>query len=83
MAASVIKLEDVWQALDKCIEGYTRRKTTHSWLITYHNKTVVLPLGHHGGTRQNNKEIESGHVRNLARQFGVIECLQQHLKKIY
>jgi hypothetical protein len=71
--ARVVKLNDVWAMLDQCAPGYTKRASREYWIVGYCGKTYrTLPLGRHG--RRQNPEIESGHVRSMARHFGILPC---------
>lgn len=68
--------------LDECARGYGRRETEHAHHVTYNKKTFrTLPLGKHGNRQ--NPEIESGHVRAMARHLAIEDCAKKHLPNIY
>lgn len=75
----MVMLADVWRALDVCLPGCKREQKLHRWWV-YPPKGPAyraLPLGAHGQRRANCVEIEFGHVRSMARQFGVLECFEK------
>jgi hypothetical protein len=48
-------------------------KPHHLWVYPKSGEPYRLPRGGHGdGARA---EIERGHIRRMARQFGVIDCM--------
>lgn len=68
--------------LDACAPGYGRREHEHAHHVTYNDKTYrKLPLGKHGARK--NPEIESGHVRALARHLNIVACAQRELPTIF
>jgi hypothetical protein len=76
---AVVRLDDVWEMLDHCAEGYAKKESREWWRIFYNGKTYPgFPVGKHG--RRQNPEIESGHVRSMIRHLGVsIDCANEFL----
>ena len=68
--------------LRACAPGHTIRRTKHSQVVTYNGKTSRLPLGSQG-KQTNSTEIESGHIRQLVRHFGILEVAKEHLPEIF
>lgn len=81
MAARLINLSDVWKMLNECASGHRRRTSSHYHLITYRDHTARLPLGQHGARKD--ATIETGHVRQLARHLGILNCAKEHLEFIF
>jgi hypothetical protein len=80
-AARVVALKDVWQMLAECAAGYERRATDHYWRVTFNGKTCpTLHLGEHG--RRANPDIETGHVRKMARHLEIWDCAKAKLPGI-
>lgn len=70
----LIRLNIVWELLDHCAPGYSRRQTDHHWQIRFAGKEYpTLPLGPHG--RRKNPEIQVFHVRRMARFLGIEDCI--------
>jgi hypothetical protein len=70
--------------LDDCAPGNTRKQYTHSWKIEWKRHCFPrLPLGAHGRRRRTNQaEIELGHVRQMARQFGIVDCARRFIPQL-
>ena len=68
--------------LDRCAPGYRRRQTRHFHLISYEQKTARLQLGPHG-KKTAHTEIGTGHVRQLARHLGILDCAKATLPGIF
>jgi hypothetical protein len=67
-----VPLKNIWAMLDDCAPGYTHKKHTHNYCIYYENKTYPsLPVGEHGNK---NPLIEKGHIKRMARFFGILDC---------
>jgi hypothetical protein len=82
MPARVVNLDEVWAALDQCAKGWTANPSTEYWRVNYNGKTYHrLPLGKHG--KRVNPEVEAGHVRTMARSFGIETCFRRALPGIY
>lgn len=75
--ARVIRINLVWEMLNECAPGYTSKPSDHYHVISFRAKRFFFPLGPHGA--RNNPEIEAGHVRGLARQFGIEDCARVKL----
>ena len=69
-------LKAVRRALDLILPGCRWQKKTHHWWIypPDDKPMATLPLGSHG--RRESVEIQVGHVRALARQFGIPRLLE-------
>jgi len=66
----LVRLDDVWQMLDRCLPGHEKIPKLHRWNIksggrVYHE----VPLGKHG--HRKNPEIEAGHIRGLVNFFSI------------
>ena len=71
----VVRLAVVWAMLEHCLGEYERRQSDHHWRVTKSGRIFPrLPLGKHG--KRENPEIAKGHVRKLARFFGIEECAE-------
>jgi len=76
-----VPLNDIWAMLDHCAPGHTRKQRQHNWAITWKGKTYPrLPLGPHG--KRQNPGIQVGHVKNMARFFGILECAKGQLPQL-
>ena len=77
-----IQVKLVKAALQTCLPGCRWEKKKHLWWIYPPNGDPPgrLPLGEHG--RRDRAEIERGHVKSLARQFGVLEKMQESLSAL-
>lgn len=82
-ASTFVQLAKVWAMLDACLPGWKSRPTNHYHRIYSPNGKIYpsLPLGEHGHRRD--AEIKAGHIRNLARQFNIEACAQQHLPEAF
>ena len=77
MGSGQIALSDVWAMLDECAKGHTRHLHTHYYSIRYNKKIYpTFPKGEHG---KSNPQIEKGHIRRMARFFGVLGCAKNVL----
>jgi|CXWL01.1.fsa_nt_gi hypothetical protein len=64
-----IRLDDVWEMLDRCAHGYERRLTDHYYRVTYRDTCYAsLPKGPHG-KKSGQGAIPAGEVRSMARFF--------------
>lgn len=76
-----IALSAIWAMLDHCAPGHTRKARKHNWVVMYAGLTYPrLPVGEHGARRD--PEIQIGHVRNMARHFGIMECAKGQLEQL-
>lgn len=74
-----MRWNEIAAMLDVCAPGWSAKPKKHR-LWVYHGKLrVMLPLGKHGSSRSN-PEMEVGHVRGLARHFGILDCAQRELE---
>ena len=73
-----LALSDIRQMLESCAPGHTIKKQTHNYLVCFNGRSYPsLPLGPHGKA---DPQIEKGHVKRMARFFGILDCARQHLK---
>jgi hypothetical protein len=79
VSSGVVQLTVIWAMLDVCAPGYTTLEHDHSWDICWETfRFPRLPLGRHGRSRQTGRaEVQPGHVRQLVRQFGIVECAKK------
>lgn len=65
--------------LDDCLPGYSKKSHDHYWSIKYKGLPYPrLPLGGHGRRRHTGRaEIESGHVKHMARFFKIHDCAKK------
>lgn len=68
MSASV-PFADMRKMLDKCAPGYTIRLANHSHVVTYNGR--VYP------SIPKFDNIEVGHIRKMARHFGILDCAKK------
>ena len=71
-----VAVGDVWRALDRCLPGYKKFEKKHNWWIyppTAGAPPFMLPLGQHG--KRVTADIQRGHVKRMARQFGITDCM--------
>lgn len=76
-----VRFKEIKRMLDACAPGAViEHKLHHTW-ITYGGKTFRgLPLGKHG-TRKN-PEIETGHVKTMARFFEILPCARREIEAL-
>jgi hypothetical protein len=64
--------------LDDCAPGAVIVPKPHrNWVVWQGATYRGLPRGKHGSRR--NPEIETGHVKRMARFFGILECAQEKI----
>jgi hypothetical protein len=68
MSASV-NFSDVERMLRDCAPGADIRRTTHGYRIVYKGKLYRSFPKH--------DPVEIGHVRKMARHFGILECAKK------
>jgi hypothetical protein len=74
-----VSLKEIWAMLDACAPGHTRKERDHNWCIRFGTKSYPsLPKGPHG--RRENPAIQVGHVKNMARHLGILDCAKQRLE---
>ena len=75
----VVRLDDVWLMLDRCLAGYERIKKPHRWNVKFDGFVYhEIPLGKHG--QRKNPEIETGHIRGLVNFFKIPKsCYEQYV----
>lgn len=72
-----VPLKDVWAMLQACAPGHTVTTTKHHHCIRYKGLTYpAFPKGAHGAS---NPSIEKGHIKKMARHFGILKCAQEFL----
>ncbi len=71
----MVALAEVWRALNHCLPGYKATAKKHNWWVyPPAGAPFMLPLGPHG--KRSNVSIQRGHVKSMARQFGILDCVQ-------
>lgn len=75
----LVPWKDIKDMLDACAPGWRLEDKTHKRWVYYGTvkEAFKLPLGKHG--RRHNPEIQTGHVRGLARYFGISDCAKAFL----
>jgi hypothetical protein len=75
-----VKLKDIVQMLDACAPGARiEAKPHHNWVYCKGDLPPYrLPRGKHG--KRDNPDIETGHVKRMARYFGILDRAQEHLQ---
>ena len=75
-----VALEDVWAALHTCLPGWRATQKQHRWWVYPPNggAPFMLPLGAHG--RRKDVEVQRGHVKSMARQFGILDCMTRNVE---
>lgn len=68
-----VPLDAVWAMLDECLPGYTAR------LDDGRPQYFGFPSGPKGSS---NPEIEIGHIRKMARYFGILDCAKQEIEQL-
>lgn len=77
MASGQIALNEIWAMLETCLPGHIRKLHTHYYSIRCVGRIYPsFPKGEHGKA---NPLIEKGHMRRLARFYGIMECAKEHL----
>lgn len=65
--------------LAHCAPGYAAKASKHNWRVTFGTACFPsLPLGPHGD--RTNPSIEIGHVKQMARTLGILDCAKTFLK---
>lgn len=77
----LVRFKDILRMLDECAPGaVVEAKEHHNW-VRFGGRTYRgLPLGKHGARK--NPEIEAGHVRRMARFFGILDCARKLLSTL-
>jgi len=72
-----VPLKDVWAMLEQCAPDHSIQERTHHYCISYGEKSYpAFPKGEH---EKQNPPIQKGHVRKMARFFGILECAKAAL----
>jgi len=67
--------------LDVCAPGHKRKVRTHHWCIYFGKLTYPqFPKGEHG---KKNPEIEMGHIKRMARYFGILDCARKQIPALH
>jgi len=71
-----VRLDRVWAALDVCLPEWKKIKKEHNWWILPPGggPRFNMPLGGHGARKR--VEVQRGHVKRMARQFEIEECVK-------
>ena len=78
-----IRISEIRRMLDECAKGHEWVDSKqHNFQVKWQGRTYPsLPKGEHGKSSAR-IEIESGHVKKLARFFGIIECAKEILEQL-
>lgn len=70
--------------LAHCAPEHTVKETGHYRCIRYRDKEWPnFPLGKHGGARDKGRSsIQGGHVKNMAKHFGILDCAKKHIEML-
>jgi hypothetical protein len=80
--ANFVELDDVWQMLDNCLKGYTKKSSDEYWTVKFNGRSYRrIPVGPHG--RKTNVAVQSGHIRSLVRFFEIKEDCYKPLVDIH
>lgn len=75
-----VVLRDIWNMLDECLPGWTKREVKHKIRVTHGGRTYPsLPTGEHG-RRPGRAEIQKKQVRDLAEFFDILDCARKQLE---
>ena len=66
-------LSDIWNMLDACAEGWTKKEGPHNFSVFYGKKWHSMPTGAHGKGKGRG-EVEISHVHGLLRKFDIEDC---------
>ena len=73
-----VTLGEVWAMLEACAKGHTKVEYKHSYCVRFNNLTYpALPTGRHG--TGDNRTIQKGHLKKMARHLGILDCAKTHL----
>lgn len=76
----VVRLKQVLAMLEDCAPGFAIKQRPHNYCVTYRGRSFPrLPRGAHGSK---NPEIETGHIKQMARQLGIEQCAKDHLPQL-
>lgn len=70
----LIELTAIWAMLEVCAPGYNKKLRVHNWLVTWNGRSFPNLPKH--------SEIQIGHVRQLARSLGIMDCARQQLEQL-
>jgi len=72
--SALVSFKDVERMLNACAPGHVINLKTHFRIVYYNGKTFrTLPK---------HSEIEVGHIRSMARLFGIVDCAKKHIQQI-
>ena len=72
-----VRLDDVFEMLAECLPDFTYRERTHHICVWGGGRCYpALPKGAH---KRAKREIQAGHVKKMARHFGILECAKRFL----
>lgn len=77
-----IQLDEIFEMLKKCAPGHEVLAGPHHYRVKW--KGVIyptLPKGEHG-KKEGRAEIQTGHVRHLARFFSIEDCAKALLEAL-
>lgn len=77
-STGLITLKEIQTMLDDCAPGAVIVAKLHRNWVQWSGKTFRnLPLGPHGSRKD--PEVKRGHVKSMARFFGIQDCAKRYL----
>lgn len=78
-SSGTIRLSVIKEALGQCLPGCRWESGKHRWHVYPPNGGACfhMPTGDHGSGER--AEIQRGHVKKMARQFKIEECMRSNL----
>ena len=77
-----VPLKTIWEMLEACAPGFSVQERPHNWCVFYKDQTYPsLPKGEHGARK--NPGIEAGHIKRMARLFGILGCAKKHIQTLH
>lgn len=79
-STGTVKLNAVWELLNHCAPGHTKKEGDHYWRIYFQGKTYPnFPTGKHA----KNKEIQYGHIKRMIRHLEIEDCARTTMPGLY
>jgi hypothetical protein len=77
----LVKLKTIEEMLDACAPGAVIEHRKHHTWVTAKGKTYRrLPRGEHGA--RSNPEIQTGHIKKMARFFDILDCAKNEIEAL-
>ena len=74
---------EVKAMLDKCAPGYHVKESEEYYCVYYKDKSFPrLTRGSHRQRGKNSAEIQAGHIKKMARIFGIQDCAEIHIERL-